>query len=147
MRLPYLLELMAPGSSTESSDAFTPRLPGTDGTGTRLNVYDLNLTPGNTDIKVIINELVAYAIILAGFLAIVYLLWGGLQYIISGGKEDKVKTATNTIKYAIIGLVITILSVSIINFISRIFNLDLVNYVNFAHILDIINNLLNFRFT
>lgn len=99
----------------------------------------------NIDMVTLINELVAYAIILAGFLSIVFMLWGGIQYIVSGGKEDKVKSATATIRNAIIGLLITILSVSAINFVSQIFNLNLVSYVNWPHILDIINNLLSFR--
>lgn len=97
------------------------------------------------DITVILNELVAYAIILAGFLSIVFLLWGGIQFIISGGKDDKVKAATGTIRNAIIGLLVTILSVSIINFISQLFRLSIINYISWAHILEIINNLLSFK--
>ena len=99
------------------------------------------------DITVILNELVAYAIILAGFLSIVFLLWGGIQFIISGGKDDKVKAATGTIRNAIIGLLVTILSVSIINFISQLFRLSIINYISWAHILEIINNLLSFKLT
>ena len=98
------------------------------------------------DTGVLINQIIAYAIILAGFLSVVFMLWGGIQFIISGGKEDKVKTATGTIRYAIIGLIVTILAVSVINLIGRVFNLDLVNYVNFDHILELINNIVNFRF-
>ncbi len=100
----------------------------------------------DVDTGVLINQIIAYAIILAGFLSVVFMLWGGIQFIISGGKEDKVKTATGTIRYAIIGLIVTILAVSVINLIGRVFNLDLVNYVNFDHILELINNIVNFRF-
>lgn len=140
MSLPYLVSVLTPSSTS----------PATIPSGGGLGNAGLASIPGiqarTLDVYTVINELIAYAIILAGFLAIVYLLWGGIQYIISGGKDDKVKNATGTIRNAIIGLIITILSVSVINFISNIFHLDLVHYVNFAHILDIINGLLNFRF-
>ncbi len=141
MLIPYLVSVLTP----TPADSPSINTGTTDGLG-----QSLSSVPGiearTLDIYVVINELIAYAIILAGFLAIVYLLWGGIQFIISGGKEDKVKNATATIRNAIIGLIITILSVSVINFVSGVFNLDLVHYVNFAHILDIINNHLNFRF-
>lgn len=136
--IPYLLSLLTP-EATEKT-----------GTTGGLNSANLGNVQGinarTLDVYLVINELIAYAIILAGFLSIVFMLWGGIQYIVSGGKEDKVKAATGTIRNAIIGLIITILSVSAINLVSGVFNLDLVHYVNFEHILDIINNLLNFRF-
>ncbi|MBP7056960.1 hypothetical protein KBB08_00535 [Candidatus Gracilibacteria bacterium] len=112
----------------------------------------LSLIPGvqpieNIDTGALINEMIAYAIVIAGLLSVIFMLWGGIQFIISGGKEDKTKSALGTIRYAIIGLIVTILSVSVINFIGKLFNFDLVNYVNFEHILEIINNIVNFRFS
>jgi uncharacterized membrane protein len=139
---PYLVEVMTPPPQLQS----TTTAGANRGLGTSLEAVP-GIVPRTMDIQTVVNELIAYAIILAGFLAIVYLLWGGIQYIISGGKDDKVKAATGTIRNAIIGLIVTILSVSIINFISRLFKLDLANYVSFEHILNIINNLLSFRFS
>lgn len=139
--LPYLVEVMTPPAQVH----VTANPANARGLGTSLESVP-GIVPRTMDIQTVVNEMIAYAIILAGFLAIVYLLWGGIQYIISGGKDDKVKNATGTIRNAIIGLVLTILSVSIINFISRLFKLDLAQYVSFEHILAIINNLLSFRF-
>lgn len=141
MNLLYLLALGSPVPSSTSA-ARTSILPNNA----------LSSIPGiqpitNVDTGVLINQIIAYAIILAGFLSVIFMLWGGIQFIISGGKEDKVKTATGTIRYAIIGLIVTILAVSVINLIGRVFNLDLVNYVNFDHILQMINNIVNFRFS
>ncbi|MBP6085342.1 hypothetical protein KA517_03840 [Candidatus Gracilibacteria bacterium] len=117
-----------------------------------LPINGLRLIPGvqpieSIDTGTLINEMVAYAIVIAGLLSVIFMLWGGIQFIISGGKEDKTKSAVGTIRYAIIGLIVTILSVSVINFIGKLFNFDLVNYVNFEHILEIINNIVNFRFS
>ncbi len=142
------LYLVSIGSSAPSTQRNTmlPSLPGGNNAFTAQNLQGTGVTPiTDIDTGVLINEIVAYAIILAGFLSIVFMLWGGIQYIVSGGKEDKVKKATQTIRYAIIGLVVTILSVSVINLIGQVFNLQLANYVSFDHILQIINNLFSAR--
>jgi hypothetical protein len=61
--------------------------------------------PGTT-----INELVGNVIniifLIAGILAVLYLLWSGIQYITAGGNQDKVKAARQGIINAVIGIVI-----------------------------------------
>ena len=52
-----------------------------------------------------------------GIISVVMLIYGGLRYIISGGDSKKVTDAKNTIMYAIIGLLIAILSYAIVNFV------------------------------
>ncbi len=54
--------------------------------------------------------LLATSIILAlwFFLAIAFILWGWLLLILSWGKEEKTKPAINTIRYAILGIFITV---------------------------------------
>ena len=52
-----------------------------------------------------------------GIISVVMLIYGGLRYIISGGDSKKVTDAKNTIMYAIIGLIIAILSYAIVNFV------------------------------
>ena len=70
----------------------------------------------------LINKGIALVIVLAGFLSIVFMLWGGIRFIVSGGKEDKVKSAVSSIRNALIGLIITILSITVINLVGRVFN-------------------------
>lgn len=52
-----------------------------------------------------------------GIISVVMLIYGGLRYVISGGDSKKVTDAKNTIMYAIIGLIIAILSYAIVNFV------------------------------
>ncbi|MBQ9020117.1 hypothetical protein IJ096_02240 [Candidatus Saccharibacteria bacterium] len=52
-----------------------------------------------------------------GIVSVIMLIYGGLRYIISGGDSKKVTDAKNTILYAIIGLIIAILSFAIVNFV------------------------------
>lgn len=57
---------------------------------------------------------VLYAI---GIISIVMIIWGGLRYILSGGDAKKVTDAKNTLLYAIIGLIIALISFAIVNFV------------------------------
>ena len=57
------------------------------------------------------------ALYAVGIISVVMLIYGGIRYIISGGDQKKVTDAKNTILYAIIGLIIAILSYAIVNFI------------------------------
>ncbi len=75
----------------------------------------------NPDPIFLINRGLAWAIILAFLLSVMFIFYGGLTFILSGGKEDKVKTAVRTIRYAIIGLVVTLLATTIISVLGRIF--------------------------
>ena len=43
------------------------------------------------DIVEIINKGLAYAIIFAGLLSVIFIFVGGISFILSGGQEDKIK--------------------------------------------------------
>jgi hypothetical protein len=90
------------------------------------------------DIVEIINKGLAYAIIIAGLLSVVFIFIGGISFILSGGEEGKIKQAVSTIRYAIIGLIITILSVVIVGTVGRALGLDIIRYINFG---DIVSNI------
>ncbi len=61
-----------------------------------------------------ITNTVLYAV---GIISVIMLIYGGLRYVVSGGDSKKVTDAKNTILYAIIGLIISILAFSIVNFV------------------------------
>ena len=90
----------------------------------------------------IVELFVVYAFIIAGFLAFFFIFYGGLSFILSGGNDEKIKQAVNTIRYSIIGLVIIILSFTFVSIIGRIFDLQLVPYLSIDKIWGAINNLL-----
>ena len=54
---------------------------------------------------------------LIGFVAVIVIILGGVQYTTSAGDSSKVKKAKDTIMYGIIGLVIALMAYSIVNFI------------------------------
>ncbi|OVE79232.1 hypothetical protein BVY00_00965 [bacterium G20] len=67
----------------------------------------------NHTIQSVIN-LISVAV---GVVAVIMVIVGGFRYITSGGNQEGVKTAKNTIIYAIIGLVIVALAQIIVNFV------------------------------
>lgn len=61
------------------------------------------------------------ALFAAGALALIFILLGGLQYILSSGNPQNIAKAKNTITYAIVGLVIVIMALVIVRFVRGIF--------------------------
>ena len=55
--------------------------------------------------------------IIVGIAAVIMIIIAGLKYVTSGGKDESVKSAKNTILYAIIGLVIVALAQIIVHFV------------------------------
>jgi len=95
----------------------------------------------NYDALEVINRGIAYAIIVAGFLSVVFIFYGGISFILSGGAEDKIKQAVSTIRYAIIGLIVTLFSVVIVAFVGRAMGLNVIEYINLGEIFDLVSSL------
>ncbi|HCW32226.1 MAG: hypothetical protein UT36_C0004G0086 [Candidatus Peregrinibacteria bacterium GW2011_GWF2_39_17] len=93
------------------------------------------------DILEIINRGIAYAIIIAGFLSVVFIFFGGISFILSGGQEDKIKQAVSTIRYAIIGLIITFMAIVIVAAVGKALGLNIIEYLNFGEIVDMIRSI------
>lgn len=89
----------------------------------------------------VMNRAIAYAIIIAGFLSVVFIFFGGISFILSGGDEGKIKQAVSTIRYAIIGLIVTLLSVVIVGFVGKALGLNIVKYINLGEIFDLISEI------
>ncbi len=65
-----------------------------------------------------IFQLVANTLIfLVGALAVLFLIIGGLRYVVSNGDAKQVEGAKNTITYAIMGIVVAILSFAAVQFV------------------------------
>ncbi len=65
----------------------------------------------------VIDNVTSTILAVLGFLAVIMLIIGGVKYATSAGDAKAVTDAKNTILYALIGLVIAILSYSIVKFV------------------------------
>lgn len=88
----------------------------------------------------IVNRTLAYGIIIAGFLSVIFIFFGGISFILSGGDEGKIKQAVGTIRYAIIGLVVTMLSVVVVIMVGNAMGLNVVQYINLGEVFDLVSN-------
>jgi len=71
----------------------------------------------NFSLLIIPELFVGIANWVAGFaatLAVLMVVIGGLQYMISGGNEEKTRAARRTIQWALIGLIIVLMSWSLL---------------------------------
>lgn len=86
-------------------------------------------TPGLTDTFArIVSWGVTFLFIIATILALFFLIWGGIQWILSGGDKGKVENAQKMIVAAVIGLIVTFLAYFILNIVSSFFGFNLFNF-------------------
>ena len=64
-----------------------------------------------------VNNIINVVIGVIGFVAVAFIIFGGIQYTTSAGDPGKVKKAKDTILYGIIGLVVAMLAYAIVNFV------------------------------
>jgi amino acid transporter len=76
-----------------------------------------------TDIGKLLQSGITIAIIIAALLTFVFLLWGGIQWITSGGDKAKYEEARNRITAALIGLAIVVLAWLVIRLIAYFFGI------------------------
>ncbi len=67
----------------------------------------------------IVLNVVEAMLIIAGYVSVAFIIVGGYKYMIATGSPDKIKAAKDTIRNAIIGLLIALGSVAIVNAIAR----------------------------
>lgn len=83
---------------------------------------------GKLDFGEFILLAISLFVLSAGLLSILFILWWGLLLILSGGKDDKIKPAINTIRYAVIGVVVTVLTIFLFPVFGRLIGLDVEKY-------------------
>ena len=62
------------------------------------------------------NKVISLILLITGVLAVLYLIWSGIQYITSSGNPEKTKLARAGIINAVIGIVIIVAAYFIIKF-------------------------------
>lgn len=64
-----------------------------------------------------VTNIINFLLILAGLVAAIYIIYGGVRYIISRGDENEAEAAKNTILFAVIGLIVIGFAAAIVNFV------------------------------
>lgn len=81
-------------------------------------INDVNPGGGTTtDLNDMIKSVLNWVFGIIGIVAVIMIIMGGFNMMISSGDPGKVKKGKDTILYGIIGLVIAILAFAIVNFV------------------------------
>lgn len=68
---------------------------------------------------------VAFLLVFATIIALLYLIWGGTIWIMSGGDKAKIESARQQITYALIGVAVSFAAFMIVNFFAFFFHANL----------------------
>jgi hypothetical protein len=82
----------------------------------KLNPADAGI-PENPLTQTTVNNVANAAFMLAGIVAVVFIIIGGISYSISAGDPGKISKAKDTILYAVIGLIVVLVSFIIVQFV------------------------------
>lgn len=66
----------------------------------------------------IFNRITSVMLFVVGAVAVIMLIIGGIRYVVSGGDQNNVTAAKNTILYAIIGIIIALLAYAAVSFVT-----------------------------
>lgn len=82
-------------------------------------------SPKITDINqiwVIVANIVEIVLRVGGLIAIGFIIFGGISYILSQGNPDRITQAKDIIVNAVVGLVIAIMATALVSFLAGIFS-------------------------
>jgi len=76
-------------------------------------------TGWNADPKSVVERVITYALFFIGAIALVFVIYGGVLYITSGGDSEKTTKARNTLMYAVLGIIVVVISYAIVTWASN----------------------------
>lgn len=82
-----------------------------------------------TDFGKLIGSIVGIALTLATIAAFIFLIWGGIQWITSGGDKAGVETAQHRIQAALLGLLIVFATWALFTVVGKFLGIDVFNLV------------------
>lgn len=65
----------------------------------------------------VFTNIISVALFLIGAISVLMLIYGGIRYTLSAGNATHVTAAKNTILYAIVGIIVALLSYAIVRFV------------------------------
>lgn len=84
-------------------------------------------------IPVLFQNLITVALAFVGTVAVIMIIWAGVRFIRSGGDAKQAQGARQTITWAIIGLIIILLSFAILNLISDFTGVSCIKLFGFSN--------------
>lgn len=82
------------------------------------------------EIDDIIRVSIALVVLVSGIMSVLFIIWGGVMLILSGGKDEKVKPAINSIRYAVLGIILIVISIFAAPKLGDLLGLNVSKYVS-----------------
>jgi hypothetical protein len=73
------------------------------------------LTGGTGSLRELVLRIVNFFLTFLGILAVIMVIYGGVTYVTAAGNDEAVGNAKNIILYALVGIIIILLSFAIVN--------------------------------
>lgn len=89
-----------------------------------MDCTNLNTPTSLACLPFFLGNIIDKAIIFAGVAAVFFITIAGIKFLTSGGDPTQVEQAKKTISFAVIGLLVILLSFTIVKFISRVVNVN-----------------------
>lgn len=100
--LPALAQTAAPSAPSPISTRDLPDVIG-------------GVTGGETNARELARTILNFLLGFLGFLAVIMIIYGGFRYMTAGGEEQGLDSAKKIILYAIVGIIVILLSFAIVN--------------------------------
>ena len=71
----------------------------------------------------LVATFIALALIAASLLCLIFIIVGGITFILSAGNEEKIKKAVHTIRFAIIGLFVPFIAFFAVSWIAKLLDI------------------------
>ncbi|MBD3250610.1 MAG: hypothetical protein GF381_03520 [Candidatus Pacebacteria bacterium] len=85
---------------------------------------------GGAGMANLISALLEVALLIAGILVLLFLVWGAVEWIAAGGESSKIEKARNKITQAIIGIIVLSATIAVFNLVQTFLGVTLINFGN-----------------
>lgn len=72
---------------------------------------------GEDQLNNVIQSVIEILLFVVGIAAVISLIIGGIKYVVSGGDQQAVASAKNTIIYSIVGLIVAVVAYALVSFV------------------------------
>lgn len=110
--------------SAFAQDEVEPDTVGNINLGGAQGTFGINT---DTGINTLITNAITIVFIVAAVLVLIMLIWGGIEWVISGGDKEKVANARKRIISALVGMAIIALAFFIVKVVGGIFGFDVLS--------------------
>jgi len=83
---------------------------------------------GKVDTQGVVSFIINGILVIAGLFAFLYLLWGGVQWIMAGGDKEGTEKARKRITAALVGLAIVFSAYAIAFLVKSVFGVDVLTF-------------------